>query len=131
MANEPLSDWDGVIRYRDIDTVDWGRKVVRAIGGSGAEVVAATNGAVASPTKKVTIYSTNATANITIALADGSYLGEEKIIKLATDGGNDVVITPTNFYDGTTITLDDTKDYTHLIWDGTNWNNIGSTGTIA
>lgn len=63
-------------------------------------------------------------------LADGS-VGQRMIIKMTVDGG-DNVITPANFFDGTTITFDDAGDSIDLIFDGTNWHEVGTpTATVA
>lgn len=63
-------------------------------------------------------------------LADGTVVNQLKKIYLLTDGGGDAVITPTNFADGTTITMNDAGDYVVLFWNGVSWQtieNIGST----
>ena len=63
-------------------------------------------------------------------LADGTVVNQLKKIYLLTDGGGDAVITPTNFADGTTITMNDAGDYIVLFWNGVSWQtieNIGST----
>jgi len=64
------------------------------------------------------------------AMADG-YEGQRKIIKMVVDGG-DMVITPANFFDGTTITLNDAGDVVDLVFVDGNWHLISNTGaTIA
>lgn len=63
-------------------------------------------------------------------LANGTMVGQLKKIYLLTDGGGNAVITPTNYVDGTTITMNDAGDYVVLIWNGSYWQtieNIGST----
>lgn len=55
-----------------------------------------------------------------LTLADGSVVGQVKIITLKTDGG-DGTLTPANFKNGTTITFADAGDTVILQWDGTEW----------
>jgi len=99
--------------------------------GFGGTVVAAANGAYVVPlTTMVTNVSTNATADLDASLADGQ-AGQLKIIIMDTDGGNDVVITPANFGNGTSLTLDTASDYAVFAFDGTEWWAISYSGTIA
>lgn len=56
-------------------------------------------------------------------LADGTFPGQIKKIKLIVDGG-DGTLTPTNLADGTTITFADAGDYSVLRWNGTEWRAI-------
>lgn len=68
---------------------------------------------------------------IAASLADG-VAGQKVTLKMLVDGATDAVITPANFLDGTTITLDDVGDSAELLFDGTNWGVIGTpTGTVA
>jgi len=57
-------------------------------------------------------------------LADGTFPGQLKKIKLITDGGGDAVLTPANFSNGTTITFADAGDYALLLWDGDEWTAV-------
>lgn len=99
--------------------------------GFGGTVVAAANGAYVIPlTTMVTNVSTNDTADLDASLADGA-AGQLKIIVMDTDGGNDVVITPASFGNGTTLTLDTASDYAVFAFDGTEWWAISHSGTIA
>ena len=76
-------------------------------------------------------------ANMALTLSDSSDVGELKIIVIATDPASthDVVLTPSTFNNGSTITFTDKGDSCILIWLGSSnggWNvisNIG--GTIA
>ena len=76
-------------------------------------------------------------ANMALTLSDSSDVGELKILVIATDPASthDVVLTPSTFNNGTTITFTDKGDSCILIWLGNangGWNvisNIG--GTIA
>ena len=62
----------------------------------------------------------NATADV-LTLADGNFTGQEKYIELTTDGGDDLEVTPTNFANGTKITLDTAGESVTLVWNGSNW----------
>ena len=76
-------------------------------------------------------------ANMALTLSDSSDVGELKIIVIATDPASthDVVLTPSTFNNGTTLTFSDKGDAAILIWLGSSnggWNlltNIG--GAIA
>jgi len=76
-------------------------------------------------------------ANLALTLSDSSDTGEIKIVVIATEpaGSYDVVLTPSTFNNGSTITFTDKGDAAILIWLGSSlggWNlltNIG--GTIA
>lgn len=94
---------------------------------------AATNGAVDVPL--TTVYDGYTTedagdGDIAASLADG-FNGQIKIIKLETKATNDVVITPDNFADGATITLDATGEIAVLMFVGDSWQEIYTTGTVA
>jgi len=76
-------------------------------------------------------------ANMALTLSDSSDVGEIKIVVIATDPASthDVVLTPSTFNNGSTITFTDKGDSCILIWLGSSnggWNlltNIG--GAIA
>jgi hypothetical protein len=55
-------------------------------------------------------------------LADGTIIGQIKVIQLIVDGGSDGTLTPANFADGDTIIFADAGDTAELIWDGSDWN---------
>lgn len=97
----------------------------------GANNNAATSGSVIIPiTELYSGYTTNATDAITATLADGK-AGQIKIIKLVTKDTNNMVITPANFSDGTTIMFDATGEVAILVFDSTNWQNLYTNATIA
>lgn len=79
--------------------------------------------------------TTNATANITIALGDltATEVGQMKMVKLSVKDTSDVVITPATFLDGATITLDASLEVVMFVWTGTSkgWSLISNTGTLA
>jgi len=77
-------------------------------------------GAVSLVTYKTDLTTTGAAA---ITLADGTFVGQRKLIQMIVDVG-DATLTPVNFANGTTITFADVGDIAELLWDGTNWNAI-------
>jgi len=56
-------------------------------------------------------------------LADGSFIGQQKVVVLVSDGG-DGTLTPATFGDGTTITFADVGDLWWAVWDGTAWETL-------
>lgn len=98
--------------------------------GFGADNNAATSGAVTVPVDTLYDgYTTNDTADIDATLADGED-GQLKIIKLVTKDTNDMVLTPANLGDGTTITFDATGEVAVLVFDGTNWQVVYTNATV-
>ena len=65
-----------------------------------------------------------------LTLADGDE-GQEKVIVMKTHGG-DGTLTPSNFANGSTITLGASGQSTHLIFTNSAWHYIGGFGvTVA
>lgn len=105
---------------------------VRGLALQGGAQVAATSGAVVVPvTTLFSGYVTNATAAIAATLADGLAPGQLKIIKLTTKDTNNLVVTPANFGDGSTLTFDATGEIAILVWDGADWRVVYSTATVG
>jgi len=97
----------------------------------GAEANAGTSGAVVVPvTTLMSSYITNATAAIAATLADGGN-GQMKVIKLQTKATNNMVVTPANFTDGTTITFDASAEVAVLIFVDDGWQVVYTTATVA
>lgn len=90
-----------------------------------SELFTATSGALSLGTE-VTLIET--TAASTSTLADGEE-GQVKIIKMVGDTG-DMVLTPANFFDGTTITFDDINDVVVLKFISGSWMLISNVGAI-
>ena len=131
LKNLRIKDWLTVVGAVTADSITSASAVVSSgiIGGAASN--AATSGVVVCPlTELYSGYTTNATADITIALADG-VAGQLKIIKAETINTNDVVITPTHLADGASLTLDTTGDLSVLVFDGTEWQIVYSTATLA
>ena len=96
----------------------------------GANVAARSGATVVPVTNLYSGYTTNATAAIAATLANG-VAGQMKIIKLVTKNTNDMVLTPANLADGTTITFDATGEVAVLVFDGTNWQVVYTNATVA
>lgn len=79
----------------------------------------------------VETYITNATAQLDAELPDGIGAGQMKIIILNTFDTNNLVVTPTNMANGTTITFDASGEYAMLVFDGTSWNVVSTNATVA
>ena len=92
---------------------------------------AATSGALAVPiTTLYDGYTTNSSAAIAATLADGS-VGQMKIIKLETKATNDMVVTPANLNNGSTLTFNATGEIAILVFIGTGWEIVYNTSTLA
>lgn len=100
-------------------------KIFYTIGGA-VEYVSGPD-AIAVDTLATYITTTGADA---FTLADGSFDGQFKIIKMVVHAGNGT-LTPVSFADGTTITFTAVRDMSILQWDGSNWQSIYTTATIA
>jgi len=91
----------------------------------------ASSGAVAIPIEELySGYITNNTAALNASLADGK-AGQLKIIKLITRDTNNLVVTPTNFGDGSTITFDTTGEVAVLVFDGSTWQEVYTDATVG
>ena len=73
----------------------------------------------------VSTHKTNWTTTSTdaLTLANGTVVGQMKLIQLIVDGGTGT-LTPTSFADGTSIAFADTGDAVLLQWNGTAWRAI-------
>ena len=77
----------------------------------------------------ITLFDTTAGAQTSV-LADGEE-GQKKILKMSVDGGGvDMVVTPTNFFDGATLTFADVNDSCELIFLSGSWNIISNNGMV-
>ena len=75
-------------------------------------------------TRSTISYCDTATNQTHVSLADG-ILGQVKTVFLSTQGdGEDLVITPDNFANGTSISLDGAGASVTFCFDGTNWQII-------
>lgn len=69
------------------------------------------------------------TAANALTLADGVQ-NQQKMLVMVSDGGAGT-LTPTNLYNGTTITFDDVGDSAHLVFLDGQWCFMGGTATLA
>lgn len=77
----------------------------------------------------LTTFDTTAEA-ISAGLADGNE-GQEKILIMVTDGGNDAVVTPSNLANGTTITFADANDAATLRFTNGSWFVVSLNGVVV
>jgi hypothetical protein len=90
------------------------------------ETFTATSGALSLETE-VTLIETSAASVSTLAVGEE---GQTKIIKMVADLG-DMVLTPSLFFDGTTITFDDINDVVVLRVVDSQWMLISNSGAIV
>jgi hypothetical protein len=83
-------------------------------------------GAVSLLSLRTYLVTTGANA---LTLADGVE-GQEKLIVMKTDAG-DGTLTPTNLYNGATLTFDDVGDSAYLVFMDSQWVFMGGTATLA
>lgn len=70
-------------------------------------------------------------ASNTFSLADGKP-GQRKVVVLQTKGGaGNGVVTPTNLWGGTTVTLSAAGSGVELVFIGAKWLMVGGDGTLA
>lgn len=75
-------------------------------------------------------FITTVASDAGFTLADG-FIGQTKIIVAKDQSLADVVITPENFAQGTTITLGTTGYSCMLVFDGTNWHIAANNGGVV
>jgi hypothetical protein len=83
---------------------------------------------VADPDKANTLITSGGAHTVT--LADGTYTGQIKNIVISSVAAGTITVTPANFANGTSITMDGLFDSVKLVWDGTNW-NVAEASSIA
>ena len=75
---------------------------------------------------EITSTGTNA-----LTLADGTTVGQMKIITMVVDGG-DATLTPTTFANGSTMTFADVNDTVCLVWANTiGWVIVSNSGVVV
>ena len=93
---------------------------VQALSGAGA----------ADVTNLVTELTTGAGA-AAVTLANGTTVGQMKIITMVVDGG-DATLTPTTFANGSTMTFADVNDTVMLVWANTiGWVLVSNSGAVV
>lgn len=115
---------------RALTTVKAELEVLELQAGGGTAQVA-TDPATISLTGVLSRFSKTGASNSTPTLADGVE-GQRKIIVLVAQASTgDLVITPTNLWGGTTITLDAVGESAELVFVGGKWLMVGGTGALA
>lgn len=85
-----------------------------------------TDAGAAGVTAQTTLIVTTASGNTEVITLQNGVAGQIKNFVFITDGGSDVHITPTNFTAGTSIWMANAGYGCSLIFDGTNWNILGT-----
>jgi len=94
---------------------------VQALSGAGA----------ADVTNLVTELTTGAGA-AAVTLADGTTVGQMKIITMVVDGGGTATVTPTTFANGSTLAFADVNDTVCLVWASTiGWVIVSNNGAVV
>ena len=94
---------------------------VQALSGAGA----------ADVTNLVTELTTGAGA-AAVTLADGTTVGQMKIITMVVDGGGTATVTPTTFANGTSMAFADVNDTVCLVWASTiGWVIVSNSGAVV
>ena len=94
---------------------------VQALSGAGA----------ADVTNLVTELTTGAGA-AAVTLADGTTVGQMKIITMVVDGGGTATVTPTTFANGSTLAFADVNDTVMLAWANTiGWVIVSNSGAVV
>jgi len=94
---------------------------VQALSGAGA----------ADVTNLVTELTTGAGA-AAVTLADGTTVGQMKIITMVVDGGGTATVTPTTFANGSTLAFADVNDTVCLVWASTiGWVIVSNSGAAV
>lgn len=102
----------------------------KVIAREGKSIVTITAATTATMPLDVDIFIFDSTIGASTGAIAAGYPGQEVIMKMLVDGG-DQVITPATFLDGTTITFDG-SDSAVIISDGTNWLVVSTpTATVA
>jgi hypothetical protein len=72
---------------------------------------------------------TSGAGALALTLADGTTVGQMKIITMVVDGGGTATVTPDNFANGTSIALSDVNDTVCLVWANTiGWVLVSNSG---
>ena len=94
---------------------------VQALSGAGA----------ADVTNLVTELTTGAGA-AAVTLANGTTVGQMKIITMVVDGGGTATVTPTTFANGSTLAFADVNDTVCLVWASTiGWVIVSNSGAAV
>ncbi len=96
-----------------------------------SETVAGTGGGAALSVSTPISFCTTTNSNGLVTLADGTAVGQVKIIVLKTKDTTNLTITPANLKGGTSITADAHGFLCVLVWGGANWHVSDNTGMVV
>ena len=95
--------------------------------------VQALSGAGAADVTNLVTELTTAAGAAAVTLANGTTVGQMKIITMVVDGGGTATVTPTTFANGTSMAFADVNDTVCLVWASTiGWVIVSNSGaTVA
>ncbi len=96
-----------------------------------SETIAGTSGGAALSVATPISFCTTTSGNGGVTLADGTSIGQVKVISFKTKVTDNLVITPASFALGSQITADSAGAICILIWDGANWAVTDNTGMVV
>ena len=116
LSEEVLTDLESMSSLVRVDSVSKGVEDVTTPGACDPNVGAS----------KLTTDGTDA-----VTLGDGSYVGQRKQIVMIIGTTTPIAdITPANYADGTTVSLNAVGDSVELEWDGSTWHTVGGSGFV-
>jgi hypothetical protein len=75
---------------------------------------------------------TSGAGALALTLADGTTVGQMKIITMVVDGGGTATVTPDNFANGTSMAFADVNDTVCLVWANTiGWVIVSNSGVVV
>jgi hypothetical protein len=98
---------------------------------SSQAVTCASNVCAYSAAHSSSYYTTEANAAADVVTVADAVAGVRRTFVLKTDGGDDLEVTPTNFANGTKVTLDTAGESVTLEFDGTKWFIVSTYGGVA
>ena len=94
--------------------------------------VQALSGAGAADITNLVTELTTAAGAAAVTLADGTTVGQMKIITMVVDGGGTATVTPTTFANGTSMAFADVNDTVCLVWASTiGWVIVSNSGAVV
>jgi hypothetical protein len=100
-----------------------------AVSSSYPSVMSVSGTSLGSLLQNTSVIAVTTTGAATAALADGT-LGKRIVVMLVVDGG-DLVLTPTTFVNGSTITFANAGESADLLYTSVGWVAVSTTGVIA
>ena len=94
--------------------------------------VQALSGAGAADVTNLVTELTTAAGAAAVTLANGTTVGQMKIITMVVDGGGTATVTPTTFANGTSMAFADVNDTVCLVWASTiGWVIVSNSGAVV